>query len=89
MKSTESSRLTADYTTTDPAVGPDRETCDVPIVLDVSKKWENQCALALWFAFYNFGRAHMTLKTETPAMASGLENHIWTIRELIEESANF
>jgi hypothetical protein len=30
----------------------------------------------------------MTLK-ETPAMASGLENHVWTTRELIEESAKF
>lgn len=28
----------------------------------------------------------MTLKV-TPAVASGLENHVWTIRELIEESA--
>lgn len=52
-----------------------------------SKKWANhEASLALWFAFYNFGRKHMTLK-ETPAMASGLEVHIWTIRELIEESA--
>lgn len=32
------------------------------------------------------GRKHMTLK-ETPAMASGLADHVWTIRELIEESA--
>lgn len=54
-----------------------------------SKKWENhEAALALWFAHYNFSRKHMTLK-ETPAMASGLENHVWTIRELIEESAKF
>jgi hypothetical protein len=31
-----------------------------------SKKWENhEAALALWFAYYNFGRKHMTLK-ETP-----------------------
>ncbi len=54
-----------------------------------SKKWENhEAALGLWFAYYNFCRKHMTLK-ETPAMASGLEDHIWTIRELIEESAKF
>jgi len=46
-----------------------------------SKKWDNhRSALALWFAFYNFARVHMTLKTETPAMASGIENHVWTIR---------
>ena len=52
-----------------------------------SKKWENhEAALALWFAYYNFARKHMTLK-ETPAMASGLADHVWTIRELIEESA--
>ncbi len=52
-----------------------------------SKKWENhEAMLALWFAFYNFGRKHMTLK-ETPAMASGLADHVWSIRELIEESA--
>ncbi len=52
-----------------------------------SKKWANHSAmLALWFAFYNFARKHMTLK-ETPAMASGLADHVWSIRELIEESA--
>ena len=39
-------------------------------------------------SYYNFARRHMTLK-ETPAMASGLEIHVWTIRELIEESAKF
>jgi hypothetical protein len=54
-----------------------------------SKKWHNhQCALALWFAFYILCRVHMTL-TETPAIASGLENHVWSIRELIEELAKF
>jgi hypothetical protein len=54
-----------------------------------SKKWENHhCALALRFAHYNFCRSHMTLG-ETPAMINGLENHVWTIRELIEESAKF
>ncbi|MBC7818661.1 MAG: IS1 family transposase [Planctomycetaceae bacterium] len=52
-----------------------------------SKKWKNhEAALALWFAYYNYSRKHMTLK-ETPAMASGLADHVWTIRELIEESA--
>lgn len=52
-----------------------------------SKKWANhQAMLALWFGFYNYCRKHMTLK-ETPAMASGLADHVWSIRELIEESA--
>jgi hypothetical protein len=40
-------------------------------------------------AFYNFGRVHMTLKAEPPTIASGLADHVWTIRELIEESAKF
>lgn len=52
-----------------------------------SKKWENhEAAIALWFAFYNFCRRHMTLKT-TPAVASGLTDHQWTIRELLERVA--
>ncbi len=56
---------------------------------DFSKKWKNHEAdLAVWLACYNVGRKHITLK-ETPAMASGLEDHIRTIRELIEESAKF
>jgi hypothetical protein len=54
-----------------------------------SKKWRNhKAALDLWFAYYNFARNDMTLK-ETPAMASGLESHVWTIRELIEQSTKF
>jgi hypothetical protein len=31
----------------------------------------------------------MTLKTETAAMARGMEDHVWTIRERIEGSAKF
>lgn len=51
------------------------------------KKWGNHAAmLALWFAFYNFARKHVTLK-ENPTMASGLADHVCSIRELIEESA--
>jgi transposase InsO family protein len=54
-----------------------------------SKKWENlKAALALFFAFYNFCRPHSSIKTEdikkrTPAMASGLTDHVWTIQELL------
>ena len=52
-----------------------------------SRKWSNHRAgLGLWFAYYNYCRKHATLK-ETPAMATGLADHVWTIRELIEESA--
>jgi hypothetical protein len=36
--------------------------------------------------WYNFGRKHEALKGNTPAMASGLSDHVWTIRELIERA---
>ena len=49
-----------------------------------SKKWENlEAAYALWFAFYNFCRVHKTLRV-TPAMESGLTDHVWSVGELIE-----
>ncbi len=48
-----------------------------------SKKWENlEAAYSLWFAYYNFCRVHKTLRV-TPAMESGITDHIWTIAELI------
>ena len=62
-----------------------------------SKKWENhEAALALYFAHYNYCRSHMTLteregRKMTPAMASGLADHVWTVAELLEraqQSAN-
>jgi hypothetical protein len=31
---------------------------------------------------YNFCRAHQTLRV-TPAMETGLTNHIWTVEELV------
>ncbi len=49
-----------------------------------SKKFENHwAAVALWFAFYNFCRPHRSLRV-TPAMASGISDHIWSVRELLE-----
>jgi IS1 family transposase len=48
-----------------------------------SKKWENlDAALALHFAYYNFCRIHKTIR-KTPAMAAGLTDHVWTLRELL------
>lgn len=48
-----------------------------------SKKWENlNYMLAIWFAYYNFCRSHKTLET-TPAVAAGLSEKIWTLKELI------
>ena len=49
-----------------------------------SKKWENHwAAVALWFGFYNFVRVHKSLRI-TPAMAAGITDHVWTVRELLE-----
>lgn len=48
-----------------------------------SKKWENlRAALALHFAFYNFCRIHSTIRC-TPAMAAGLAERPWQLRELL------
>ncbi len=55
-----------------------------------SKKAENHAhAVSLHFMFYNYCRAHTTLtkaangiKT-TPAMASGLTDHVWTVEDLL------
>jgi len=53
-----------------------------------SKKLENHTlALALYFMHYNFVRPHKTLTNpypKTPAMASGITNHIWTVEEIVK-----
>jgi IS1 family transposase len=52
-----------------------------------SKKWDNlKAALALHFAYYNFCRVHSTLKA-TPAMKAGLTDRVWTISDLLTQSA--
>jgi transposase-like protein/IS1 family transposase len=49
-----------------------------------SKKRENlRAAIAFFFAFYNYCRVHSSIK-KTPAMASGLTDHVWTLKELLE-----
>lgn len=52
-----------------------------------SKKIENlEYAVALHFMYYNFARPHKSLSKpypKTPAMAAGVEDHIWTIEEII------
>ena len=50
-----------------------------------SKSLKHHTAMqALFVAWYNFARKHEALKGQTPAMASGLTDHVWTIKELIE-----
>lgn len=49
-----------------------------------SKKIENlTAAVSLHFMHYNFCRVHTTLKGRTPAMAAGVTDHVWTLREVI------
>lgn len=49
-----------------------------------SKKVENHAhAVALHFMYYNFARIHKTLKI-TPAMAAGVDGHVWSLEEIAE-----
>ena len=49
-----------------------------------SKRLDNhRAAIALYIAFYNFCRVHQTLKKQTPAMAAGITDHVWTLAELL------
>jgi len=54
-----------------------------------SKKVENLAhAVSLHFMYYNFARPHTTLTKDaggrptTPAMAAGIENRVWTVRDI-------
>jgi len=48
-----------------------------------SKKWANHhAALARYFADYNFCRMHKTLRY-TPAMAAGVVDQVWTLKDLL------
>jgi IS1 family transposase len=52
-----------------------------------SKSLKHHVAMqAILFAWYNFVRKHSTVKT-TPAVASGIEDRAWSLRELIEKAA--
>jgi IS1 family transposase len=52
-----------------------------------SKKIENhEYAIALYFMHYNFARTHKSLSNpypQTPAMAAGVSDHVWTIEEIV------
>ncbi len=48
-----------------------------------SKKIQNhRHAISLYFMYYNFVRIHQSLRA-TPAMASGLSDHAWSLEELV------
>lgn len=48
-----------------------------------SKKFDNHwAATILWYCWYNFGRVHKSLRV-TPAMAAGISDHVWSVRELL------
>ncbi len=55
-----------------------------------SKKIENHIAsVAIHFMYYNFGRPHKTLANpypRTPAMAAGVEDHVWSLAEIVSLS---
>jgi hypothetical protein len=49
-----------------------------------SKKVENhEHMLAIYFLYYNFYRAHQTLRV-TPAMEAGISAHVWKIEEMVK-----
>jgi hypothetical protein len=49
-----------------------------------SKKIENHvCSVALHAMYYNFVRIHQTLKV-TPAMAAGVTDRLWEMKDLVE-----
>ena len=55
-----------------------------------SKKVENlEHAVALHFMFYNFARPHKSLgNMTTPAMATGVSDHVWTLQEIAALASN-
>jgi hypothetical protein len=53
-----------------------------------SKKLANlKASVALHYAHYNFVRMHRTIRC-TPAMAAGVVDRLWTVRELIERATS-
>src|SRR5437868_6443262 len=49
-----------------------------------SKKLENfKAAVALHYAYYNFVKTNIAVRM-TPAMAAGVTNSLWTVRDLVE-----
>ncbi len=54
-----------------------------------SKKIQNHAAMvAIYAVHYNFARIHKTLRI-TPAMASGLSDHVWSLEEIVMMADNY
>ena len=52
-----------------------------------SKRWGNhKAALGLFFAHYNWVRKHRGIGGKTPAQATGLTDHAWSVRELLNNA---
>jgi len=48
-----------------------------------SKEIQNHAAMvAIYAVHYNFARIHKTLRI-TPAMATGLSDHVWNLEEIV------
>jgi transposase-like protein/IS1 family transposase len=59
------------------------------LTLGFSKKLANlKYSVALFVAHFNFCRVHGSLQKQTPAMAAGLTDHVWSVAELLTESGN-
>ena len=53
------------------------------LTLSYSKRLRSlEAAVSLYMAYYNFVRVHETLRV-TPAMESGLTDHVWSMAELL------
>ena len=48
---------------------------------------DHRAALGLFFAHYNWVQKHRGIGGKTPAMATGLADKAWTVKELIERAA--
>ena len=58
------------------------------LALGFSKSLDNlKAAVAVYVAWYNMCRVHLTLRV-TPAVEAGLTEHVWSIEELLREGQN-
>jgi hypothetical protein len=52
-----------------------------------SKSFRHHAVMtSLFAAWYNFCRKNQTLRSQTPAMAAGISDYVWSLEELLETS---